>query len=300
MISIEQLTKNYGRYQALDSISLQVEQGSIFGLVGPNGAGKTTLIKIMVGILLPTRGQVLIDGHNVHQNPGSKSRLGYVADDQNYYPNFKVKDMIRFYRETYENWNLERFAELSQIFKLPEDNKVKNLSKGMRTQLAVLLNLSIRPKVLVLDEPTSGLDPVLRRQLLSILMDEVAQNQTTVFVSTHNLNELERICDRIGIIHNGRLMFNENLEDLKQKVRKIQVAFAEGLPEEFLKREDILKVEGQGRVYNLVVRDNVAGVMTELQKYRPLLLETIDMSLEDIFIYRMGGIGYGFEQIFAQ
>lgn len=300
MIFIDQLSKNFGKQPALDSISLRVEPGRIYGLVGPNGAGKTTLIKILTGILLPTRGQVFIAGHNVHQNPGVKSGLGYVADQQHFYPGFKVKDMIRLYRETYANWSPERFAELGSIFRLPEDKKIAKLSKGMRTQLAVLLNLSIRPGVLVLDEPTSGLDPVLRRQLLNILMDEVAQSQSTVFMSTHNLNELERICDRIGLIHNGRLLFDESLEDLKRKVRKIQVAFADGLPGEFHQREDILKIEEQGRVYNLVVRDNLDGVMAELRKYRPLLLETIDMSLEDIFIYRMGGIGYGFEQIFAQ
>lgn len=300
MICIERLTKNFKDCPALENIDLQVERGSIFGLVGPNGAGKTTLLRTIMGILLPTRGQVLIDGHNIHLNPGIKSRIGYVADYQSYYSYFKVQEMIGFYRRTYDNWCEERFTELFSIFNLPLNKSIKSLSKGMRTQLAILLNLSIRPAVLLLDEPTSGLDPVLRRQLLNILMDEVARNQTTVFTSTHNLGELERVCDRIGIIHEGRLIFNESLEDMKQRTRKIQVAFSDRLPEEFFQREDILKVEGQGRVYNLVVRDNVQEVMDGLRKYQPLLLETIDMSLEDIFIYRMGGVGYGFEQIFAQ
>lgn len=300
MIRIENLTKIYRDNQALTDINIHVKKGSIFGLMGPNGAGKTTLIKIMMGILFPTQGQVLIAGQNVQQNPDIKSRIGYVADYQNYYPHFKVKDMIKLYRGLYKNWSDSRFAELSRIFKLPEDRQVKKLSKGMRTQLAMLLNLSIMPDVLLLDEPTSGLDPVLRRQLLNILMDEVAHNETTIFLSTHNLNELERICDHIGIIHNGQLVFNESLDNIKQNIRKIQVAFAEQLPVEFLQRPEILKVEHQGRVYTIVVRENVDTVIAELKKMQPVLLETIDISLEDIFIYQMGGLGYDFEQIAAQ
>lgn len=212
MIKVENLIKTFRANPVLDNINLQVPRGSIFGLMGPNGAGKTTLIKLIMGILLPDQGRVYIDGKDVHQNPGIKSRVGYVADYQNYYPNFRVKDMIRLYRETYTNWSAERFAELDQVFKLPEGQKIKHLSKGMRAQLAVLLNLSIRPAVLVLDEPTSGLDPVLRRQLLNILLDEVARDETTIFMSTHNLNELERVCDQIGIIYNGQMLFDESLE----------------------------------------------------------------------------------------
>jgi ABC-2 type transport system ATP-binding protein len=300
LIRVEHLTKTFGEYPALDNIDFEVQPGSVFGLVGPNGAGKTTLIKTIMGILLPDRGRVLIDGHDVHRNPGIKARVGYVADDQGFYPHFKVRDMIKFYRNTYVNWDEKRFQELWQLFPLPEGKRVRHLSKGMRTRLAVLLNLSIAPAVLVLDEPTSGLDPVLRRQLLNILVDEVAHRQTTILISTHNLNELERICDRIGIIHNGRVLFNESLEEMKQNVRKIQVAVNEPLPEEFLKQANILKVERRGRVYTIVVRENPGGVMAELERYRPLLLETIDMSLEDIFIYRMGGMGYGLEQTIAQ
>ncbi|MBU4533715.1 MAG: ABC transporter ATP-binding protein [Eubacteriales bacterium] len=300
MIEITDLTKTFGASQVLDGVSLEVQRGRVYGLVGPNGAGKTTLIKIMMGFLLPTGGRVFIDGQDVHQHPRIKSQVGYVADYQNYYPGFSVNDMVRFYRGTFENWNEERFAELRRVFDLPDKRTFKNFSKGMRTQLALLLNLSLMPNVLILDEPTSGLDPVLRRQVLGMLVDEVARNGTTVFVATHNLNELERTCDQIGMIHQGRILFDENLEDMKQKVRKIQVAFADGLPPELAKRPDVLKVEQQGRVYGIVMRENSAEMLAELKKHDPLLLETIDMSLEDIFIYRMGGLGYEFSDIIAQ
>ncbi|MDI6711035.1 MAG: ABC transporter ATP-binding protein [Bacillota bacterium] len=299
MIQIENLHKSYGEFQALQNINLHIERGSIFGLVGPNGAGKTTLIKTIMGILLPSGGRVLIDGRDVHRDPAVKSRVGYVADYQHYYPGFRVKDMIRLYRRTYPHWSEERFTELSRVFHLPEGQKVAKLSKGMRTQLAVLLNLSLMPAVLVLDEPTSGLDPVLRRQVLNILMDEVAGNGTTILIATHQLNELERTCDHIGILHEGRVLFDESLEQMKKNIRRIQAAFNVDFPEEFLKRPEILKVERQGRVYSIVVKENIDGIKAELLNYQPLLLEDIDLSLEDIFIYRMGGLGYEFHGVVA-
>jgi len=299
VIRVENLNKSYREFQALRDINLHIERGSVFGLVGPNGAGKTTLIKTIMGILLPDTGRVLIDGRDVRQDPAVKARVGYVADYQNYYAGFRVKDLIRLYRETYPHWSEERFAELSRVFRLPENQKVAKLSKGMRTQLAVLLNLSLMPAVLVLDEPTSGLDPVLRRQVLNILLDDVAANGTTVLIATHQLNELERTCDRIGILYEGRMLFDESLEQVKRNVRRIQAAFSADVPEEILQRPEILKTERRGRVYLIVVKENVDGIKAELQKYQPLLLEEIDLSLEDIFIYRMGGLGYEFDGIVA-
>ncbi len=299
MIQIEHLSKDFDGFRALDDVSLHVKPGTVFGLIGPNGAGKTTLIKTMMGVLLPSSGRVLIDGQDVHAAPAVKNRVGYVADYQDYYPYFQVRDMVRLYRETYPHWNEQRFAALRRIFDLPEKRKVSKLSKGMRTQLAVLLNLSLMPALLVLDEPTSGLDPVLRRQVLSILMDEVAQHGTTIFIATHQLHELERICDHVGILHQGRLLFDESLEEMKSNIRKIQVAFDTELPADFAGRPEILKVERQGRVYTIVVKENLEGVKAELRKYDPILLDDIDLSLEDIFTYRMGGLGYAFDDIVA-
>lgn len=298
-IVVHELTKTFKEKTALENISLEVSPGSIFGLVGPNGAGKTTLIKIIMGLLLPTRGFVSIDGRLVHQDHRLKARIGYLADYQRYYPGFKVEDMFRLYRESYETWSPERFQELCRVFDLPENAKVKNLSKGMRTQLAIILNLAFRPALLVLDEPTAGLDPVLRRQFLTILMDEVAENGTTVFISTHNLHELERICDHLAILHQGRLLGLESLEDLKQKVRKIQAAFANPLPAGVLQRDGILNVEQSGRVYSITVQDGLDELTAELRTFKPLFLDLADISLEEIFIHRMGGEGYAIKQILA-
>jgi ABC-2 type transport system ATP-binding protein len=299
-IVVHGLTKTFRENTALENISLEVPPGTIFGLVGPNGAGKTTLIKIIMGLLLPTRGWVSIDGRSVHQDPEVKSRIGYLADYQRFYSGFKVKDMFRLYRESYEMWSAERFQELCRVFDLPENAKVKNLSKGMRTQLAIILNLAFRPALLVLDEPTAGLDPVLRRQFLTILMDEVAENGTTVFISTHNLHELERISDRLALIHQGRLLFNESLEDLKHKVRKIQAAFESPLPAGVLRKTGVLNVEQQGRVYSITMQDGIDELAAELRTFQPLFLDFVDISLEEIFIHRMGGEGYELKKILAQ
>lgn len=302
MIQVSTVTKTFGGFTALQDISLKVAPGSIYGLIGPNGSGKTTLIKTMMGILQPDQGEVLIAGENIHRNWQIKNRVGYVADYQNYYATFSVGDMVRLYQGSFSHWNQTRFEELHRVFNLPLPKKVHKLSKGMRTQLALLLNLSIEPRVLLLDEPSSGLDPVLRRQFYQYLLDQVAQQQTTVFISSHNLSELEGICDQIGIIHQGAILFDEKLDDLKGNVRKVQVALARDrqLPPELLEQPAVLKVEKQGRVYNIVIKENLELFLEQLKQQQPILLETIDMSLEDIFIYRMGGVGYGFEQIFTR
>ena len=205
--------------------------------------------------------------------------------------------MVEFYRNTYPLWNEYRYNALKKIFKLDEKKRIRNLSKGMKTQLSLMLNLSITPEVLVLDEPTSGLDPVIKKKVLDLIIDEVSTNETTVLISSHHLGELEQICDHIGIIHEGKILMEESIDNLKSKVRKVQVAFKDDIPEEIKNSEDILKIENRGKVYEIIVNDNIEKLMDEMRKHNPILLDTIDMSLEEIFIYKMGGVGYVFEDI---
>ena len=167
----------------------------------------------------------------------------------------------------------------------------------MKTQLSLMLNLSITPEILILDEPTSGLDPVIKRKVLDIIIDEVSSNETTVFISSHHLGELEQICDHIGIIHEGKILLENSIDHLKSNVRKVQVAFKDSIPEEIKNSEDILNIANKGKVYEIIVNDNIEKLIDEIRKYNPILLETIDMSLEEIFIYKMGGVGYVFEDI---
>lgn len=291
------IDKYLGGEKILDNINIEVNKGSIYGLIGPNGAGKTTLIKTLVDIYEPEKGEVLISGEKIKDNTEIKSRLGYVSDYQNFYPNFRVKEIVTFYRNTYPLWNEDRYNVLRNIFKIDEKKKIKHLSKGMKTQLSLMLNLSITPEILILDEPTSGLDPVVKRKVLDIIIDEVSSNETTVFISSHHLGELEQICDHIGIIHEGKILLEESIDDLKSNVRKVQVAFKDSIPEEIKNSEDILNIANKGKVYEIIVNDNIEKLIDEIRKYNPILLETIDMSLEEIFIYKMGGVGYVLEDI---
>ena len=291
------IDKYLGGEKILDNINIEVNKGSIYGLIGPNGAGKTTLIKTLVDIYEPEKGEVLISGEKIKDNTEIKSRLGYVSYYQNFYPNFRVKEIVTFYRNTYPLWNEDRYNVLRNIFKIDEKKKIKHLSKGMKTQLSLMLNLSITPEILILDEPTSGLDPVVKRKVLDIIIDEVSSNETTVFISSHHLGELEQICDHIGIIHEGKILLEESIDDLKSNVRKVQVAFKDSIPEEIKNSEDILNIVNKGKVYEIIVNDNIEKLIDEIRKYNPILLETIDMSLEEIFIYKMGGVGYVLEDI---
>jgi ABC-2 type transport system ATP-binding protein len=249
----------------------------------------------MVGIYQPDEGEIYIGGEKMQNGSPVKDRLGYVPDFQSYYAQFKVKDLVDFYRNTYSHWNEERYQKLKNLFQLNGQKKIRQLSKGMKTQLGIQLNLSIMPQIMIMDEPTSGLDPVIRREVLNLIVQEVSLNNTTVFISTHNLGELEQICDHIGMMHKGKILLETDLEDLKEKVQKIQVVFQENLPEEIQSHEYILKIEKVGKVYHLVVKEGVEELMNRIQKYHPILLETIDMSLEEIFIYKMGGEGYAFK-----
>lgn len=291
------IDKYLGGDKILNNVNINVNKGSIYGLIGPNGAGKTTLLKTLVDIYEPEKGEVFILGESIKENVKVKANLGYVADSLNFYPDFKLNDVVDFYRNTYPNWDEGKYIKLKNIFKLDEKKKIKSLSKGMKTQLAFMLNISISPKVLILDEPTSGLDPVIKRKVLDILIEEVSENETTVLISSHHLGELERICDHIGIIHEGQILLEESIDDLKSNVRKIQVAFKGDIPEKIKSNPDILKIENRGKVYEIIVNDNVDIFIENLKKYNPILLDTIDMSLEEIFVYKMGGVGYGFEDI---
>ncbi|NMA86719.1 MAG: ABC transporter ATP-binding protein [Tissierellia bacterium] len=297
MIKGLNIDKYLGGDKILNDVNIHVKKGSIYGLIGPNGAGKTTLLKTLVDIYVPESGEVYILDENIQENVKVKSKIGYVADSLNFYPDFKLADVIDFYRNTYENWDEGRYIQLKNIFKLDEKKKIKSLSKGMKAQLAFMLNISISPEVLILDEPTSGLDPVIKRKVLDIIIDEVAENETTVLISSHHLGELERIADHIGIIHEGEILLEDSIDHLKSNVRKIQVAFKNGIPSEIENNPDILRMENRGKVYEIIVNENIDIFMEEIRSYNPILLETIDMSLEEIFIYKMGGVGYGFEDI---
>jgi ABC-2 type transport system ATP-binding protein len=297
MIEINNLCKRLQNKDVLKDISLKVNEGSIFGLIGPNGAGKTTLIKTLAGIYMPDSGEVKINGENVFQNSNIKQIMGYVADENNFYNNFTIKYLKKLFGLTYRNFDTDYFDSLNDIYKLPLNATVKKFSKGMKMRLSIMLNMSITPRVLILDEPTSGLDPIARRQFLDLLVDNVAQRNTTVFISSHDLNHLERICDSIAIINTGEIKYVNSIDDMKRNIRKIQVVFNNSAPDDLEKWQDIIKVEKVGRVYTIVTGNYSEALKLKLQKADIAFQEEIDLSLEDMFIYSIGGDS-GYEKTF--
>lgn len=297
MIDIVNGCKRLGDKQVLKDINLKVDKGSIFGLIGPNGAGKTTLIKNITGIYKLDKGDIKIRGESVFDNHNIKSIIGYVTDENNLFDYMNLKDTAKFYSYSYKSFNMDRFKKLNEIFQLPEKKSIRKFSKGMKMRLSIMLNLSIMPEVLVLDEPTNGLDPIVKRQFLNILLEDAAERGTTIFISSHNLSELERICDSVAILNNGEVKYSNSIENMKKSIRKIQVVFKDKAPEELDNWIEIIKTEKVGRVYNIVTKDYNKEFVDKLNNCDIMFQEEIDLSLEDMFIYSVGG-DVNYEELF--
>lgn len=285
MIKIKNATKKFGNFAAISNINIDVKKGSIFGIIGENGAGKTTLIQCMTGIYKPDQGEITINGEPVYENPVVKERIGYVADQNQYFPFFKVKEMVEFYKRTYPTFNTSQFDKYNEVFKLDDNQRVRQLSKGMQMRLSLMLNLAISPDVLILDEPTSGLDAIAKKQMLDILLQEVADKQLTIFISSHHLGELERICDEIAIINNGKITYMSRLDEMKENVKKLQVVFEKESPIDLRDWAEVRKVEKIGRVYYIITEEYSTELEDKLYKAGAKFVEQMDLSLEEIFIY---------------
>lgn len=297
MIKVSNVTKHFDDYRVLDNFSLEVKKGTIYGLVGPNGAGKTTIINHITGALKPEKGTITIDGENVIENEKIKQRVLSIADDWFYYSVFNIKEMARFYANMYDSFDYKRYETIKQIFKIDEKRQIRKLSKGMKKQVAFWLSLSAKPDVLILDEPLDGLDPVMRKQVLNLVISDVIDRQMTVLVSSHNLRELEDICDWVGIIHKGQMIIQKPLDDLKGSVHKYQLVFKNEFPAELKNMKDILHISQTGSVYNLIVRGSAQETDAKMNTFAPLLCERISLTLEEVFIYELGGLGYDFTNI---
>lgn len=287
MLKVENLSKSFNDHLVLDNINLEVADGAIFALVGPNGAGKTTLIRSLLGIVLPDSGRVMLDDGDLLATPSLKERVAYIPEVHHFYPDFTGEKLAKLYRLTYKSWDEDRYEELKRAFKLPLDKRFKHLSKGMKTQIAFLLNLAIKPDLMILDEPTSGLDPFVRKRILTMIVDQVASSNTKVIISSHNLLELERICDGFAILDKGRVVLSEQVDTLKQTVHKLQVAFRGELPEQVANHPGLLSTTQTGKVYTLVVKDT--ELLEIIKNSGPLLFEQLDISIEEIFMSELGG-----------
>ena len=287
MIEVKNLVKSFDGFKALDGLNISVPKGCVYGLVGPNGAGKSTVIRHLAGIYRQDSGEVLIDGKPVYENTDVKGRIAYIPDDIFYYTQASINDMMKFYADIYPKFNKERFEELAKVFKLDRKRLMRKLSKGMQKQAAFWLAICMEPDVIILDEPVDGLDPVMRRTVWSILLADVAERGTTVLVSSHNLRELEDVCDHVGIMNHGKMLVERSLDALQENIVKIQLALPDGgeLPSDL----EVLHHSNTGRLQQLILRGNAEELTAKLSVANPLFLDLVPLTLEEIFIYELGG-----------
>ena len=297
MLEAKNVVKTFDGFRALDGLTMTVPKGAVYGLVGPNGAGKSTIIRHLAGIYRQDSGEVLLDGQPVYEDPAVKRRMTVIGDDWYYFPQANIREMAHFFAGLYPAFSWERYEKLKQVFPLDEKMMLRRMSKGMQKQAAFWLTVCCMPEYLILDEPVDGLDPVMRRQVWSLLLGDVAERGTTVLVSSHNLRELEDVCDHVGILNKGRVLLERSLSDLQDNTVKLQVAY-QGVTEPVLPAElNILHRSHVGRVYTYIVRGSSEDILRRMQITEPVLLESIPLTLEEIFIYELGGVEYAAKDI---
>ena len=291
MLEMKHVSKSFDGFKALDDLNLTVPKGSIYGLVGPNGAGKSTAIRILTGVYRPTEGEVSMEGMAIYENPMTKQRIGYIPDDIFYFPSATLEDMRKYYKGMYPKFDDALFERLYEVFNLPKKGQIRRFSKGMQKQAAFHLAICCRPDVLILDEPVDGLDPVMRRQVWSLILSDVAQHETTVLISSHNLRELEAICDHVGIMDHGKMLLERSLADMQGNIVKLQIVG--DIPENL----EVLHESASGRLQTIIVRGKAADVEAAVQAMNPTYYDILPLSLEEIFIYELGGVNYEVKNI---
>ena len=283
MIEVKHVVKSFDGFHALDDLTMTVPKGSIYGLVGPNGAGKSTILRHLCGAYRQDSGEITLEGQPVYENPDIKKRMAVIPDELYYFGTASTRDMMKFYRGIYPKFDMKR--------------PIRRLSKGMQKQSAFWLALCCRPDYLLLDEPVDGLDPVMRRQVWSLLMGDVAEHGTTVLVSSHNLRELEDVCDHVGILSHGKVALERSLSELQGGTVKLQIAFREDTPPGLPADLQILHRSNLGRIYTYIVRGTSEEVLSRFAAFNPLFQEALPLTLEEIFIYEMGGEDYAVREI---
>ena len=291
MLEMKNVTKTFGTFTALNELTMTVPRGAVYGLVGPNGAGKSTAIRHLTGVYRQDSGEVLMEGQIIYENPDIKARIGYIPDDIFFFPSASLEDMHTYYKGLYPHFDEELYQRLYDVFQLPRKGQIRRFSKGMQKQAAFHLTICTRPDVMILDEPVDGLDPVMRRQVWSLILSDVAQRETTVLISSRNLRELEDICDHVGIMDHGKMLLERSLADMQGATHKLQLVgeTPEGL--------DILHESHSGRLRTLIVRGNAQEINQRTAAVNPAYFDVLPLSLDEIFIYELGGVNYEVKNI---
>ena len=291
MLELKNVTKTFGTLKALDDLTMTVPKGTVYGLVGPNGAGKSTAIRHAVGVYRPDSGTITLDGKPIYENPEVKLRIGSIPDEVFYFQSATMGDMKTYYKGMYPQFDEALFDKLYEVFPLPKNSPIRRFSKGMQKQAAFHLSICTHPDLLILDEPVDGLDPVMRRQVWSLLLGEVAQRETTVLVSSHNLRELEDICDHVGIMDHGKMLLERSLADMQGSTHKLQLVG--NVPQDL----EVLHESSSGRLKTLVVRGDAQEIAQKVKLTEPAYFDVLPLSLEEIFIYELGGVNYEVKDI---
>lgn len=298
MIEIQNVSKNFGEVKAVDSITARIEEGHVFGLIGTNGAGKSTLMRLMCGVMKPEAGKITVDGAPVYDNPEAKSRIFYISDDQYFFKSGTPKDMLHLYRTYYPAFDAEKWKELTGKFGLDISRKINTFSKGMKKQLSVICGICANTKYLFCDETFDGLDPVMRQAVKALFVREIEERGLTPVIASHNLRELEDICDHVGLLHKGGILFAKDLEEMKIYIHKIQCVFREeGDAERAFEGLEILQQEQRGSLYTVTARGTREGILQKIQETDPLFAEVLPLSLEEIFISETEVAGYDIKKL---
>ena len=297
MLEAKEVVKSFDGFRALDSATLTVPKGTVYGLVGPNGAGKSTIIRHFTGVYRPDSGKLLLEGAPIWENTDAKRRMVVIPDDWYYFPQASIAEMAKLYAGAYPSFSWERYEKMKQVFPLNDRQMLRRMSKGMQKQAAFWLTMCCMPEYLILDEPVDGLDPVMRRQVWSLLMGDVADHGTTVLVSSHNLRELEDVCDHVGILSRGKVLIERSLSALQENVVKMQVVFQEKELPQLPGDLQVLHVSQVGRIHTLIIRGNATEITNRLAAFAPILMEALPLTLEEIFIYELGGADYAVKDI---
>lgn len=296
-ISVKGLSKQFDKIQALNQVTTTIQKGSIFGLIGSNGAGKSTFLRLLAGIYRPDAGQIVIDGQPIYENEALKQKILYISDDQFYFSNSNMEEMANYFAAMYQRFSYEKFRELTGLFRLDSKRKLNTFSKGMQKQAHIILALSCQPDYLFCDETFDGLDPVMRQAVKRLLADAVVEHQMTPIIASHNLRELEDICDHIGLLHQGGVIFERELDHLQSNIHKVQCAFTNPKGREDFTGLDIVTMEQRGSLSILVVRGSADETEARIKAMQPLYCELLPLTLEEIFITEMEVLGYDIQQL---
>lgn len=297
MIEIKNVSKSFGEIQAVSQVSLTLKEQNVFGMLGTNGAGKSTLLRMMAGVMWPDEGEILIDGENVWDNPEAKRKIFYISDNQFFFPNTTAEKMADVYSVYYPGFDRRRFMKFLLRFGLDGERKIQTFSKGMKKQLSLLLGICANVSYLLCDETFDGLDPVMRQGIKGIFAKEIDEKGLTPVIASHNLRELEDICDHIGLLHKGGVLLSKDLEDLKWNLHKIQCVLPEELDESLKESLDILSMTRRGKLLTLTVRGSEEEILSRIGELQPVFMEALPLSLEEIFISETEVVGYDIKNI---